>query len=344
MASSPLSNQKFKWVFLSVMLILTCFQYYMLNSFGIDQKISIKEAIISNFILGLFCWSISNNLSFFIPKENKYTYILIWCLVVTGVYLFIIWNLFTTKYSDDSNYQNILQKSLPLRFIFAFLLISCMAVISILWYSQQEQKELEGRKNEAEKLTREAELNSLREKLHPHFLFNSLNSISALTVSKPELARKMVHQLSDFLRGTLRKDDQLSTLKEEVEHLQLYLEIEKVRFGNRLNTLIDVDVDLFDKQIPPMLLQPIVENAIKFGLYDTLGTVEISIKASFETPYLIVNVINPFDQETAHPNKGTGFGLSSITRRLNLIYNRSDLLSAKPVHHQFITNIKIPQI
>lgn len=326
------------------MLILTSFQYYSLTTLGISQNISLKDSVISNTLLTLFCWSISNNLSFFIPKENKYTYLSIWCLVVSGVYLLIIWNVLPSKYPNDTAYLFILQKSLPIRFIFAVLLIGCMTVISILSYSQQEQKELEGRKNEAEKLTREAELNSLREKLHPHFLFNSLNSISALTVSKPEQARKMVHQLSDFLRGTLRKDNQLSTLKEELEHLQLYLEIEKVRFGNRLNTVIEVDEHLFDKQIPPMLLQPIVENAIKFGLYDTLEAVKISIITSFETPYLNITVSNPFDEETAHPNKGTGFGLTSIKRRLNLIYNRSDLLSTKSLNHQFITIIKIPQI
>jgi two-component system LytT family sensor kinase len=326
------------------MLILTSFQYYTLTTFGISQNISLKDSVISNTLLTLFCWSISNNLSFFIPKENKYTYLIIWCLVVSGVYLFIIWNVLPSKYPNDTAYLFILQKSLPIRFIFAVLLTGCMTVISILSYSQQEQKELEGRKNEAEKLTREAELNSLREKLHPHFLFNSLNSISALTISKPEQARKMVHQLSDFLRGTLRKDDQLSTLKEELEHLQLYLEIEKVRFGNRLITEIEVDECLFGKQIPPMLLQPIVENAIKFGLYDTLEAVKISIVTSFEIPYLNITVSNPFDAETAHPNKGTGFGLSSITRRLNLIYNRSDLLSTKSQNHQFITTLKIPQI
>nr|MBC7612473.1 histidine kinase [Pseudopedobacter sp.] len=344
MASSPLSNKRFKVAFIVLFFILAGLQFYALQNFGITQKTAIKDSVVANIILALLCWLIANNLSFYQPSGNKYIYVIIWCMILSIGFCSIIEFTFPSFDPDNLLYQKLLNLSIPVRYIFSLLLIGTMAAISMLYYKQQEQKELEGRKNEAEKLTREAELNSLREKLHPHFLFNSLNSISALTISKPEQARKMVHQLSDFLRGTLRKDNQLSTLKEELEHLQLYLEIEKVRFGNRLNTVIEVEERLFDKQIPPMLLQPIVENAIKFGLYDTLEAVKISIITSFEMPYLNITVSNPFDAETAHPNKGTGFGLSSIKRRLNLIYNRSDLLLTKSLNHQFITTIKIPQI
>jgi len=92
---------------------------------------------------------------------------------------------------------------------------------------------------EIEKLATAAELSKLRQQLQPHFLFNSLNSISALTNSHPEKARFMIQQLSDFLRGTLRQEDHhWNTLEKELEHLKLYLEIEKVRFGDRLQTEI----------------------------------------------------------------------------------------------------------
>jgi len=218
-----------------------------------------------------------------------------------------------------------------------------MSAISILYYNQQDQQELIERKNEAEKLTKDAELSSLREKLQPHFLFNSLNSISALTLSKPQEARKMVQQLSDFLRGTIKKNDDFTSLQLELDHLALYLEIEKVRFGNRLNTQILNDKASLQKMIPPMLLQPIVENAIKFGLYDTLESVTIQIEATFENPYLKINITNPFDPETAHPNKGTGFGLNSTQRRLALLYSRPDLLNTSTAENTFTTTILIPQ-
>lgn len=265
-------------------------------------------------------------------------------MVLSGAFIAIQKFTFPSFAYADAGLESFYIKSLPIRYIFAFLLIVCMAAISILWYNQQEQQELEQRKNEAERLTKEAELSSLREKLQPHFLFNSLNSISALTISRPEQARKMVHQLSDFLRGTLRKDDTLTTLADELDHLNLYLEIEKVRFGNRLLTEINADQSILQNKIPPMLLQPLVENAIKFGLYDTLEEVTISIHAKFEHPNLLIEVVNPFDKTTSHSNKGTGFGLASIQRRLHLLYSRTDLLSVEVKENQFISTIKIPQI
>ncbi|MDA9555197.1 histidine kinase [Pelobium sp.] len=344
MASSPLNNKRFKVAFLVLFGIFTGLQFFALQTFNIPQETALKDSLYSSVILALCCWLISNNLSFYQPKGNKYVYVLIWCIILAVVFSSIVEFTFPSINPNNKQYQKFLDLSIPIRYIFSLLLIGTMAAISMLYNNQQEQQELERRKNEAEKLTKEAELSSLREKLHPHFLFNSLNSISALTVTKPQEARKMVHQLSDFLRGTLKKDDILSTLKDELDHLNLYLEIEKVRFGNRLATQITADEATLEKTIPPMLLQPIVENAIKFGLYDTLEQVTITIQTKCEPPYLVVTVSNPFDTQTAHPNKGTGFGLSSIQRRLHLLYGRNDLLTAQPQSNQFTTTIKIPQI
>ncbi len=136
----------------------------------------------------------------------------------------------------------------------------------------------------------------------------------------------------------------LTDLKTELAHLELYLEIEKVRFGNRLNTLVSADESVLNKTLPPMLLQPLVENAIKFGLYDTLDEVTINVSATFQNPYLQITITNPFDLETSHSNKGTGFGLSSTQRRLQLFYNRTDLLTIKKQDEQFISTLKLPQI
>lgn len=220
-----------------------------------------------------------------------------------------------------------------------------MSMISLLWFTQQEQKETDARKAEAERMAKEAELYKLRQQLQPHFLFNSLNSISALTASQPEKARHMIQQLSDFLRGTLRRDEQQwSSLKEELEYLQLYLDIEKVRFGYRLQTTVDCDEAVLQMKLPSLLLQPVVENAIKFGLYDTVGEVLIGIQATKTNDTLEITVTNPFDEETAQPLQGTGFGLASIKRRLFLLFARQDLLSTSAVENKFITTIVIPQL
>jgi LytS/YehU family sensor histidine kinase len=192
-------------------------------------------------------------------------------------------------------------------------------------------------------MAREAELFKLRQQLQPHFLFNSLNSISALVVTRPEEARNMIQQLSDFLRGTLKKEDQQSvSIGEELQVLQLYLDIEKVRFRHRLTSIIELDENASTMRIPPMLLQPVVENAIKYGLYDTTEAITISIKVVSSDNMLIVKVENPFD-ETTNISRGTGFGLSSISRRLYLLFARNDLMETKSINNQFITTLKIPQ-
>jgi LytS/YehU family sensor histidine kinase len=154
----------------------------------------------------------------------------------------------------------------------------------------------------------------------------------------------MIQQLSDFLRGTLKKEENSwTTLGEELQHLQLYLEIEKVRFGHRLNTEIVSDEASSNLQLPHMLLQPLVENAIKFGLYDTTAPVTIGIETKKVDNYLEVSVENPFDPETSSPKKGTGFGLSSVQRRLYLLFARNDLLTTTADNNIFTTVIKIPQ-
>ncbi len=243
------------------------------------------------------------------------------------------------------NYTQSLSQSTGIRFGILFLLIGCMSMMSLLWYTQEEQQIINERKVDSERLSREAELFKLRQQLQPHFLFNSLNSISALTGSQPEKARHMIQQLSDFLRGTLKKDDQQwSTLDEEIQYLRLYLDIEKVRFGYRLQTEIIYTDEVLLLKLPSLLLQPVVENAIKFGLYDTTGEVLIKLEATKENNYLKITVRNPFDPETSQPLKGTGFGLTSIQRRLFLLFARQDLLRTEKNESFFITTILIPQI
>jgi LytS/YehU family sensor histidine kinase len=240
--------------------------------------------------------------------------------------------------------MQMLSQSLYIRFSLSFLLLGCITMVSLLWYTQQNDTEAQEKKVEMEQLAKDAELFKLRQQLQPHFLFNSLNSISALAGSQPEKARYMIQQLSDFLRGTLKKEDQQSVpLQEEMAYLELYLDIEKVRFGHRLETQIEISELARQALIPPMILQPLVENAIKFGLYDTIDAVTISIQASIENHDLIVTVSNPFDENSLSSEKGTGFGLSYIQRRLFLLFGRTGLLNSSTKDQLFTAALTIPQ-
>jgi LytS/YehU family sensor histidine kinase len=263
--------------------------------------------------------------------------------LISVLYIVALQRLLQTLFFGDSQYQQFLSLSIPLRFMFALLMISFVTILNWLWNNLKEQTVKEERRNQAEQLVKDAELVKLRQQLQPHFLFNSLNSISALAGSKPNEARKMIQQLSDFLRGTLKKDEQKEVLlSEELEHLKLYLEIEKVRFGDRLNLDIHIPENCLPVFLPPLLLQPIVENAIKFGLYGTTESITVSILARLDNSFLYIEIKNPFDSETQRLNEGSCFGLSSIERRLQLLYTRNDLLNIEKAEHEFITKLKIP--
>src|ERR1700722_5915323 len=347
MARSPLSTGKFLLIFISWWAIWALMQTSLLIGFGLHAMTAFSDSLVSNTLVALSCGFISNNMQFYLPKKERYWYILFISMGISLLVLIVckatLVPLLRGK-SGEMDYALFFSRSMAVRYNVIFLQVACMSILSVLWYSSEEEQENRQRRNDAERLAKEAELFKLRQQLAPHFLFNSLNSISALIGSSPEQARTMIQHLSDFLRSNLRKEDQQWVLlSEELQYLELYLEIEQVRFGHRLSTDLDYDQSCMDRRLPPMLLQPIVENAIKFGLYDTTEPVTITIRARLDGNYIRIEVENPFDPETSRPKKGAGFGLSSIQRRLSLLFARPDLLETRIENNLFITIVKIPQ-
>lgn len=345
MASTPLITSKQKLIAVSCVAVWvgTLFiQTGLLIWFNFSFEPALLDSLISATTVSATCYIIANNLNYYQPRKERYFYIIIWGLCLAAISLTV--SRYAIQYIiSDTSYLAFLDLSLPIRYCAIALIIAWVAIMQVLWNTLHDQKENEQRKTDAEKLAREAELYNLRQQLQPHFLFNSLNSIIALIGRKPEEARNMTFQLSDFLRGTLRKDDQqLIPLEDEIEHLKLYLEIEKVRFGHRLDTDITV-LDCEKCLLPAMILQPLVENAIKYGLYDTTGKVKITLYAKREDNHLLISIQNPFDKENNKPHKGTGFGLRGVQRRLFLLFGRTDLLQTQHTAHIFTSNIKVPQ-
>ncbi len=327
------------WIFWSLV------QFFVLHRLGLSWHESAVDAVVSSVLLAFFCFDAVAIFYYYQPGRNNWMYRLVFALGITILFCGSLrWSL-NHLFPDDIQYQHFLELSMPVRFILGLLIISFVTIYVWLWSAMQEQKEREKRQRDAEQMMKEAELAKLRQQLQPHFLFNSLNSISALAGSKPNEARKMIQQLSDFLRGTLKKDEQQTVLlKDELEHLKLYLEIEKVRFGHRLNIDMNFSEESLNAKIPPLLIQPIVENAIKFGLYDRIDDITISLSSELTQGVLSIVVINPFDAETKMAQQGTGFGLNSVQRRLFLLYTRNDLLNTEMKDQQFIATLKIPQI
>ena len=343
MANSPLSVMRFRIIFSISWLIIVADHIFLLKWFGLSWQVAIVDSTVNDALLMAACLLVIMMLRYYLPQKEKYFHLVTWCVLISIIVILLTKVILKNIFVSDSEYIIFFNRSLWIRSSFDFLLLGCFTLVSVIWYNWQEQSEQEERKQDAEKLAKEAELFKLRQQLQPHFLFNSLNSINALIGSRPQEARKMVQQLSDFLRGTIKKEEhQWVTLKEEMQYLQLYLDIEKVRFGHRLSTRIECDESLDEMKLPALLLQPVMENAIKFGLYDTVDEIEISLKAIKEENNLLITVSNPFDPETSAP-KGTGFGLQSVQRRLYLLFARNDLLNTDVKENIFTTTIKIPQ-
>lgn len=329
----------------SVVLLLTAIQAIVLHLLLWSWKVALTDALVSSVLLSLFSFITIIIFRFYQPGATNRIYRFLFGIFVSGIFTLSLKYALSFIYSTMPEYLMFLEKSLPIRFVFTLFFISFIIIINWFWYYFIEQKEAVVRLNATDQMIKEAELAKLRQQLQPHFLFNSLNSINALVVTKPQEARKMIQQLSEFLRGTLKKDEQqLVPFKEELEHLKLYLEIEKVRFGHRLIIDIQSEENSLTCKIPPLILQPIVENAIKFGLYDTIDSITISIHVLVLNSYLQIEIKNPFDPQTQASGKGVGFGLSSIRRRLYLIFGRQDLLSTEKQESIFITTLKIPQL
>lgn len=318
--------------------------YTLVETFGFTWRVALIDVGDINLLIATAGNIMFNSLRYYQPSPKKAFYIFVGSIVLAIACGFLHDYLMSRYLFRDEAYMAYLKSSHAIRDVFSWLMITIIAIISWIWFYMQDQRAGDKRDQDALKLSKEAELASLQQKLQPHFLFNSLNSISSLAGSKPEAARKMIQQLSDFLRGTIKQDDQqLVTFEEEVRHLELYLEIEKVRFGYRLQTEMNYDSAVNICTLPSLLLQPLVENAIKFGLYDTVGEITIRIAAKKENDQLIISIENPFDPETSQPRKGTGFGLNSVQRRLYLLYARNDLMATEQHEKIFITEVKIPQ-
>ena len=332
---------------LGFFFLLWCSCWIVLQSlaleytFGFGWKVSLADAGVTNLVIAIGGYDMILVMKYYQPRQIIRLAMSIGLAVIC---VFAIHHLTLLLVAGTGEYLIFLEKSLFIRGLYIWLMIALVSSLTWVWFSVREHQEADNRALAAEKLAREAELSRLRQQLQPHFLFNSLNSISALAGSRPEEARKMIYQLSDFFRGTLKKDEQqLVPLSEELEHLTLYLDIEKVRFGHRLKTDIQFQDTTLAMKIPSLLLQPIVENAIKFGLYDTTGETIIKIHATVENNYLKLTIENPYDPTLTQPRRGTGFGLNSIQRRLYLLFARNDLLATDQKENIFTTILKIPQ-
>jgi hypothetical protein len=226
-------------------------------------------------------------------------------------------------------------------FVAGLLLYLLSVAIHYLFAAAEVSREAERRVLEAEVAAREAELQALKAQLNPHFLFNSLNSVASLATSDPAGARDMCIQLGDYLRGTLKSSTDLQPLVEELEQVRRFLRVESVRYGDRLQVEEEIDEGCLSVPVPPLLLQPLVENALKHGIAGLVegGTVRIGARCSSER--LTVWVENPFDPESS-TEIGAGVGLANVRHRLEKVFGDEARLRNSRSERTYRAEVVIP--
>lgn len=182
---------------------------------------------------------------------------------------------------------------------------------------------IEHRLQEQEKLLLAAKVEALKSQINPHFLFNTLTSVSSLIRSQPETARTVILKLSGLLRKLMKSQEQFVTLREELESIDEYLDIEVIRFGPRLGVHKDIAPDTLDVIVPSMILQPLVENAIKHGLTRKVGPGHITMRSRRDKDLLILDIEDDglgISDERLQIAMSSGIGLSNVHERLRVIY------------------------
>jgi len=227
------------------------------------------------------------------------------------------------------------------------VLIATLIVIGVhalVYYQRFQASQVEEASLRAQ--LAQAQLRALKMQLHPHFLFNTLHSISSLVLEDPPKANSMIARLGDFLRLTLdHSDQQLVTLKEETEFVRCYLEIEQVRFGDRLTVDFNIDPATLAAEVPHLILQPVVENAIQHAIAPraTPGRIEIAANRHDHSLQLEVKDTGPGVTAPNHNSERQGVGLSNVRARLERLYGSNfSLVMSNGPSQGFTVTLQIP--
>lgn len=260
----------------------------------------------------------------------------LWLLVARG------WFLILGYVPMFETHTALHRRQLPMLFAIGVLLFGLALAIYYLLAAFEQAREAESRALEARVLAVEAELRALRAQIDPHFLFNSLHSIGALAGSDPAAARNMSQRLGDFLRASLKFGAMADiALADELALAEHYLSVERVRYGSRLQVSLCVPEETKSCRVPPLILQPLVENAVTHGIAHLVegGTVTLSAERNGE--HLEIAVENPCDPDR-RTAAGVGVGLDNVRMRLDALFGRRARVDVFRSPERFRVEVTVP--
>ena len=247
-----------------------------------------------------------------------------WWKLVLLLFAFSIVNSFSTSYVADILKLYEPGRNIPIsrRFLFSIIFDTPIFLVwmsvYVLWHYIEFTNTEEIKKVRLETMIKELELKTIKSQINPHFIFNALNSIRALVDEDPQRARQAITELSNILRSSIQVDKvEITSLEKELDIVKDYLALEYIRFADRLKVVYEIDSNTLSHKIPPMMLQTLVENAIKHGLSKQPGDCTIKIISNVENDKLVLVVQNTGLLQQAEKD---GFGLQSTRERLNILY------------------------
>jgi sensor histidine kinase YesM len=333
-------------------LLAYCFSYalisFLILQFGlnIDFETSVADSLVSAILLCGFTIIWFYPAKYISIEQNKILKVIISheisAIISSALWILLTYIVMVAVIGFGDKYETFFYNTLLWRFMVGWVLYALAVSFYYLVSYYTESKDRAVKESELKNLITQAELKSLKFQINPHFIFNSLNSMSALTEINPLKAKEMIIKLADFLRYILATNEQeKNKLSDELKNIRLYLEIEKIRFEDKFDYTEEVDDGCSKVEIPNMLLQPLFENVIKHAVYETLDKVHLKLKCGLDEGYLKIMLENNFDESTK-PRKGAGVGLKNIHDRLNLIYHRTDLMEVKKEKGIFSVTLFIP--
>ena len=348
METNPILKERKNILYYSIfwLVVSALFFLQLVFEYKLDFIYSAVESLVYTVLLGSFSLIIWYPVKFNNFDESDKTKVilshLLSAVILSAAWVSIGYLIITQMPFDPAIYKAYLLKSLIWKLLFGIVIYIAFTAFYyfIIYYSRYHEKLVN--ESELKASVTEAELKSLKFQINPHFIFNSLNSITSLTMFDPEKAHEMTIKLSNFLRYTLAKNDRQKTkLSEEINNVKLYLDIEKIRFGEKFDLIEEFDEKAFEIEVPSMILQPLFENAIKYGVFESIEKVDIHFKVKEEEEYLRLSVANSYETR-AKKKKGEGIGLTNIKNRLKLFYNQDNLLEISNNNNIFKVTIYIP--
>ncbi len=328
-------------------MIVTIIQFALLfGVYDLDFVVSIVDTLFSNglfSLLGVGLWFMVR----FSGKQvrgifKNIAYHLLGCTATVALWYYSSTSALESIFANNKPYLLFLSESAVVRILVGVLVYFLLISLDFLILSFEEMNAQADHEANLSSMLRDAELSMLRSQIKPHFLFNSLNSISALTISNPQAAHSMIIKLSEFMRHSLQlgaKD--MNTLSDELHHLKLYLDIEKVRFADRLEVIFNYKDNCNEFLMPAMILQPLLENAVKHGVNSLIETCRIVVQIECYENYLQIDITNNYDPDAVN-NLGTGTGIKNVKNRLSAMYGRTDLLTTNRVNNIFNAKMILP--